>query len=212
LLASLAAAGLAVGGLTAQADGKTAGKKFDFHHHFLVKGIAKYTRKFAAVPAKFEDWSPAQSIEAMDKAGITTTFLTLPLGLGDKPADLKDESVALAREVNEAATKIASDHKGRFGRFARLPLPHVDATLKEIEYALDTLKADGVALLSCYGRQHVGDKDFKPVFDELNRRKAVVHVHPYDPPGAKDLLPDTIPHLIEWPGHDAGDLQRDRRR
>src|SRR5262245_17727023 len=200
VLGGLAAAGRPASVPALRADDKpAAGKRLDFHHHFFVKGIAKFTRKFAAVPTKFENWTPAQSIEAMDKANITTTFLTLPIGLGDKPADLKDESVALAREANEAAAKIASDHKGRFGRFARLPLPHVDATLKEIEYALDTLKADGVALLSCYGRQHVGEKDFKPVFDELNRRKAVVHVHPYDPPGTVDLLPGVQPQMIEWP-------------
>jgi predicted TIM-barrel fold metal-dependent hydrolase len=205
LLGGLAAVGLTASLPLVRADDKPpAGKRFDFHHHFFVKGIAKYLRKLPDSVAKLsavkpEDWTPAASIDAMDKAGISTAFLTMPAGLGDNPADLKDENVALAREANEFAAKLASDHKGRFGRFARLPLPHVDAALKEIEYSLDTLMADGVALLSCYGRQHVGDKAFRPVFDELNRRKAVVHVHPYDPPGTADLLPDVQPMMIEWP-------------
>lgn len=200
ILGGLASAGLIASVPVLRADDQPpVGKRFDFHHHFFVKGIAKYLRKFPGVTTRLDDWSPALSIEAMDKASIGTTFLTLPIGLGHDPAALKDESVALAREVNEAAATIASDHKGRFGRFARLPLPHVDPALKEIEYALDMLKADGVALLSCYGRHHVGDKAFQPVFDELNRRKAVVHIHPYDPPGTADLLPGVMPQMIEWP-------------
>ncbi len=200
ILGGLTAAGLTASLPALRADDKPpAGKRLDFHHHFYVKAIEKYRHKFPSATARFEDWTPARSIDAMDKAGIGTAFLTLPVGLGDNPAALKDDNIALAREANEYAAKVASDHKGRFGRFARLPLPDVDATLKEIEYALDTLKADGVAMLSCYGRQHPGDPAFRPVFDELNRRKAVVHVHPFDPPGTVDLLPDTRPQLIEWP-------------
>jgi predicted TIM-barrel fold metal-dependent hydrolase len=181
VLGGLAAAGLTASLPAVRADDKPpAGKRFDFHHHFFVKGIAKYLRRFAGSSTRLEDWTPTASIEAMDKAGIATTFLTLPVGLGHNPADLKDENVALSRDVNEAGAQLAADHKGRFGLFARLPLPHVDAALKEIEYALDTLRADGVALLSCYGRQHAGDKAFQPVFDEFNRRKTVVHIHPYE--------------------------------
>jgi 6-methylsalicylate decarboxylase len=135
----------------------------------------------------------------MDKAGIGTAFLTVPVGLGDDPAALKEVNIAIARESNDYGAKLASDHKGRFGVFARLPLPDVDASLKEIEYALDTLKADGIGIRSSYGRQYPGDKAFRPVFDELNRRKAVVHIHPFDPPGARALQPDTRPQVIEWP-------------
>jgi predicted TIM-barrel fold metal-dependent hydrolase len=200
MLASLTAAGLTAGLPTVRADDKPpTGKRLDFHHHFFVKGVAKYLRKFPGSITRLEDWTPSRSIEAMDEAGIGTTFLTLPGGMGPNPAAPKDENIALSRDVNESAAKLASDHKGRFGRFARLPLPDVEAALKEIEYALDTLKADGVNLLSCYGRQHVGDKAFRPVFDELNRRKAVVHIHPYDPPGTADLLPGVQPQMIEWP-------------
>src|SRR5262245_37500920 len=122
LLTGLAAAGLTASLPAVWADDKPpAGKRFDFHHHFFVTRIAKYTRKFPGVTTRLDDWTPAQSIDAMDKAGIGTTFLTLPIGLGHDPAALKDESIVLSREANEAAATLAADHKGRFGRFARLP-------------------------------------------------------------------------------------------
>ena len=86
----------------------------------------------------------------------------------------------------------------RFGFFAMLPLPDVDATLREIEYALDTLKADGVGVLTSYGSKWLGDTAFAPVFDELNRRNAVIHVHPMVAPRCQNLLPNTGPATIEW--------------
>jgi predicted TIM-barrel fold metal-dependent hydrolase len=92
---------------------------------------------------------------------------------------------------------MVSDHKGRFGLFAVLPLPDVDASLKEIEYAFDTLKADGVGLLTSYGDMWQGDKRLEPVFNELNRRNAVVYTHPTDAacchnPGGMN------PATLEW--------------
>ena len=70
------------------------------------------------------------------------------------------------------------DHPGRFGIFAPLSMMNVDATLKEIEYAFDTIKADGINLQTNYGDKWLGDPVYKPVLEELNRRKAVVYVHP----------------------------------
>ena len=71
-----------------------------------------------------------------------------------------------------------SDHQGRFGIFAMLPMPHIDATLKEIEYAFDTLKVDGVGIMTNYGDKWLGYAYFDPVWAELNRRKATVYTHP----------------------------------
>jgi 6-methylsalicylate decarboxylase len=83
-----------------------------------------------------------------------------------------------ARPANEFAARFLADHRQRFGVYAFLPMPHVDATLREIEYALDTLKLDGVGMYTNYRDKWLGDAIFNPVFEELNRRKAIVFTHP----------------------------------
>ena len=80
----------------------------------------------------------------------------------------------MARDLNDYGARMVSDHKGRFGLFAVLPLPDVEASLKEIAYAFDTLKAQGVGLLTSYGTKWLGDVSFAPVFEELNRRGAIL--------------------------------------
>jgi predicted TIM-barrel fold metal-dependent hydrolase len=88
-----------------------------------------------------------------------------------------DETRGFARQENEYGARMVSDYKGRFGLFAVLPLPDVEASLREIEYAFDTLKAEGVGLLSNWGNKWLADEAFKPVLEELNRRKAIVYTH-----------------------------------
>lgn len=136
-------------------------------------------------------YKPSSSIAVMDEAGVSTAFLsccTPGLWLGDDFAVERDEAIALARDMNDYASRMRSDYKGRFGLFAVLPLPDIDASLREIEYALDTLKADGVGLLTSYGDIWLGDKRLEPVMDELNRRNAVVYVHPTDPACCHSLV------------------------
>jgi hypothetical protein len=92
--------------------------------------------------------------------------------------DSLESNRAMAREVNEFGVRLASDHPGRYGLFASLPLPDTQGSLREIEYAFGTLKADGVGLWSNFDGRFLGDAGYAPVFEELNRRKAVVYVHP----------------------------------
>src|SRR5262249_33876513 len=149
ILGGLAAAALAARLPSAGAGDKPAeARRFDFHHHFaepslLPKEIQKGAGRF-------------RSIEAMDKGGVTTAFLSGFTG-PEAPPDAKEEA-ARARKTNAYGAKLATDHKGRLGLFAVLPLPHIDESLKEIEYALDTLKTDGVCLFTNYGNRWLGDK------------------------------------------------------
>ena len=104
----------------------------------------------------------------------------------------------LARSANGAAAEAIRSYPGRFGGFARLPLPGVDAALAEIDYALGTLRLDGVVLLTNHDGVYLGDSQLDPVFDELNRRQAVVFLHPALPPGAEHTSLGYAPSLIEF--------------
>ena len=104
----------------------------------------------------------------------------------------------LTRECNEYFARLVTDHPGRFGLFAAVPLPNVDAALREIDYALGTLKADGIALFTVYGDKWLGDPAFDPVFEELNRRKAVLFTHPNTANCCRNLLPNIADGTIEW--------------
>lgn len=190
-----------------RAQGRTANARaIDCHHHFVSPGWVKalaakdghhvqgYTTWFAL--DRLKDYTFAHDIEEMDRDGVATSMLscTTPgVWFGDP-----EESRRLARDLNESAAKAVSDYKGRFGLFAVLPLPAIDESLKEIEYALDTLKADGVGLLTSYGNNWLGDPIFRPVMDELNRRKAVVYTHPTDAPCCQDLFVGGQPGTIEY--------------
>jgi predicted TIM-barrel fold metal-dependent hydrolase len=142
-----------------------------------------------------ELWTPAKSIEDMDKSGVATAMISTSepsVWFGDDEAARK-----LARECNEFGARLISDHPGRFGMFSTVPLPDVDGCLREIEYSQDKLKADGVCLMTSYQGKYPGDPAFEPVMKELNRRKAVVFLHPVKAECCKDLQPELAPALVE---------------
>src|SRR3989442_12826404 len=159
------------------------------HHHTPPPYLAAITARNILGPVR--DWTPEKSIADMDKAGVATamTSITTPA------MRFLDDAGArkLARECNDYSAKLAADSKGRFGMFAAMPMPYVDATLQEIAYALDTLKADGIGLLTSYGDKWLGDPVFAPVMDELNRRKSVVYTHPT----TTNCCPKLIQHVPE---------------
>jgi predicted TIM-barrel fold metal-dependent hydrolase len=187
---------------SAQAPGSGA-RRIDIHQHFVSPSFLAFLgAKNAVSPvpgfAAWKGYSPARAVETLDRVGVATAMLSITapgVWFGDA-----QEARRLAREMNEfAAAKMVSDHKGRFGLFAVLPLPDVQGSLQEIEYAFDTLKADGVGVLTSYGNAWLGDASFAPVLAELNRRRAVVYTHPTDAQCCQGLIPRVPNQMLEYP-------------
>jgi predicted TIM-barrel fold metal-dependent hydrolase len=150
--------------------------RIDMHHHFAPPAWVAEVKGRPLLQTANTNWTPAQSIDDMDRGGVATAVVSITnpgLWFGDAAVTRR-----LARACNDFGAKLVQDYPTRFGLFAAMPMPEVDATLEEIAYAYDTLKADGVGLLTSYGDTWLGNAAYRPVMAELNRRKAVVHVHP----------------------------------
>jgi predicted TIM-barrel fold metal-dependent hydrolase len=156
----------------------------DIHAHFFTPEYRKALRATGLDTIDgfpIPDWSIDGAIALMDQLGIRAQILSISApGIEFVP---HRDARKLARDVNETNARLISDHPTRIGGFALLPLPDVDGAFAEIAYALDVLKLDGIVLFSNVNGIYLGDKRFDAIFDELNRRKAVVFVHPVAPPG-----------------------------
>ncbi|MCX7314506.1 MAG: amidohydrolase family protein [Alphaproteobacteria bacterium] len=147
------------------------------------------------------DWTPARLIELMDKDRVRTAVMSLASTPGLWFDAGADEAAKTVRVCQDFVAKMRQDFPGRFGVFAPLSMMNVDVTLKEIEYAFDTLKTDGINLQSNYGDKWLGDPMYQPVLAELNRRKAVVYVHPLVAACCGRLSVGAFPAVLEVP-HD----------
>ncbi len=180
----------------------TAPHRIDVHYHILPGGYAEDPDVRAHMRTQYVDpaslgWTAAQAVEDMDRNGIARGIgsIVVPgVWLGDVAQGRR-----LARAWNEEAARIAADHPGRFGVFAPIPLPDADGALAEIEYALDTLGCDGIGLMTSYDDRWLGDAGFWPVYEELNRRKAVVFVHPTVPNCCAAIAPEVPSFIVEVP-------------
>ena len=127
----------------------------------------------------------------MDEAGVETSVLTL--------AAPQPQSPTIIRKCNEAAAIIKKEHPGRFMFCAALPLPNVEAAVREAIYALDTLKADGIKLATNVQGQYLGAPELDALFAVLNERKAVVILHPHRPePVNKQVMQQTPLAMQEY--------------
>jgi 6-methylsalicylate decarboxylase len=172
----------------------------DVHHHFFSPDYLH--RRGGAIGARVKgyekvlQWTVERTLAEMDAAGVATAVLSMsaPLWFGDA-----EETRQLTRDANEFARALARRHSGRFGYFASLPLPGIEDAIAETAWALDHGNADGVVLLSNYDDLYLGDARFEPLLAELDRRQAVVYVHPTAATCCTQLTPDIQPAFLELP-------------
>jgi 6-methylsalicylate decarboxylase len=175
-------------------------RRIDVHHHMLPPEYANLARdrilEITTGDTTVLKWTPDITLEQMEQFGIASSILSLPVPGAWHGG--KENSRKLARIANEYGARLAKEYPGRFGMFAALPLPDVDGSLAEIAYAFDALGADGAYLQTSYDDKWPGDSAFAPVFDELNRRKAVVFVHPTEPCCGANLIPEIPSNVVEF--------------
>ncbi|WP_144140783.1 amidohydrolase family protein [Paraburkholderia sp. BCC1884] len=157
--------------------------RIDVHAHYLP---TRYREEIIAAGHSHPDgmpflpeWDIAQALDLMDCMQVQTQMLSISspgVHFGDDTAARK-----LSRFVNEQGAQAMRDYPERFGLFASLPLPDVDGALLELEHVFDVLKADGIVLKSNFHGLYPGDPKFEPLFAELNRRRAIVFLHPTSP-------------------------------
>lgn len=184
--------------LTGAQTAATRRYRVDIHHHFGPPVWVNEVKGRPLLQPANTTWTAAKSIEDMDRGDVAAAVISITnpgLWFGDRAA-----TVRVARGCNEYAAKLMADYPNRFGFFAAMPLPDVDATLKEIAYAYDTLKADGVGFFTSYGDTWLGNPAYRPVLEELNRRNAVIHVHPTAANCCRDLnyAPGVGPGSMEY--------------
>jgi predicted TIM-barrel fold metal-dependent hydrolase len=173
--------------------------KIDTHHHIVPPFYFQEAEEGGELTGGLTPppWSPEAALEFMDSLGIDaaiTSISTPGVHLGDD-----QKARRLARRCNEYAAELISEHPTRFGAFAILPLPDLDGSLAELEHSLDTLKLDGVCLMSNAGGRYLGDPAFKELFQELQRRAAVVFVHPTASPDSAAHAMGLTDNLIDYP-------------
>lgn len=175
------------------------GGLIDVHHHLLPQQWAIEKRDLildGGDPSVLQ-WTPAKSIDEMDRHGVALALLSIT-GPGVWFGNI-DEGRRFARMTNEFAARMVAEHPNRFGFFAAVPAPDTAGSLREMEFAFDTLKADGVGFMSNYEGRYLGDPIFAPIFAELQRRRAVVYVHPTPHPCCRNIVPGLPGPVLESP-------------
>lgn len=178
---------------------KNGGTLIDIHQHIVPKVFRSLLNSkgvSGGAGEEFAAWDEETTLKVMDDNGIRTSIVSYVLS----GIDINDAEFfrKLGRECNEYLAQLIGKYPGRFGGFALLPLPDVDGALEEIAYAFDQLGLDGVGMHSNMGGIYPGDERFDPVFEELNRRRAVVHLHPTDIPEFRQRSLNWPPYIVEF--------------
>lgn len=179
----------------------TAPGTLDVHAHFLPpvyrEALMKAGLRTVDGGMPVPDWSPERALAIMDEIGVAGAVLSIssPHTSFLPPA----EATALCREVNDYAADICRRHPDRFGAYAILPLPDVDAGLIELHRALDELQLDGVALPTHAGGAYLGDAKFAPLLEALDARGATVFIHPTSPACFEQFGLQLPAPMIEFP-------------
>ena len=171
----------------------------DVHQHIIPDVFRSLLNSVGITGGAGEElaaWDEQTTLAAMDEYGIRASIVSYVLS----GIDIRDKEFfrKLCRECNEYTAGLIAKYPGRFGGFALIPLPDVEGTLDEIAYSLDELKLDGVGMHSNMGGIYPGDEQFRPVFEELNQRKAVVHLHPTDIPEKEMRHLSWPPYIVEF--------------
>ena len=174
--------------------------RIDVHHHVLPKFYKDAQRAVGITKTayrEFPEWTPQHSLCLMDAEKISIALLSFT-SPGIYFGDIT-KTKELAHRCNDYLAQLSVDHPDRFGGFAFLPLPDIDASLREIERVLDELKLDGFALLTSVNQKYIGHPDFEPIYAQINRRKAAVFIHPCYPPGAEAQGWNIPRMIIDYP-------------
>lgn len=173
-------------------------QKIDVHHHLTPKAYVDALASIGITESygqAFPEWTPEKSLKFMKKYGIMTAIVSI----STPGVTLQDVSFSrdLARMCNETVAGLKKDYPGKFGGFAAIPLLNTKDAIEEVSFSLDELGLDGVGLFTHYNGRYLGHQAFEVLFQELNRRKAIVFIHPTDPLGQYDPELEIANSLIE---------------
>lgn len=187
---------------TALAAAPLSAQTVDVHTHIILPEYAEVLKAHGAELEEtfpLPEWDAGRHIAFMDSAGIRTAVLTMPAPQPYYDGDA-EESTKCIRRVNEVSAEIKKQYPGRFKFCAALPLPDVDAAIREAIYALDTLGADGVKLATNSRGQYLGDEALDPLMEVLNERHTVIIIHPHRPtPYPEKIIATTPLAMYEYP-------------
>ncbi|HEX5048304.1 MAG TPA: amidohydrolase family protein, partial [Gammaproteobacteria bacterium] len=165
------------------------GGAIDVHHHFVPPGGATN-----------RPWSPEMSLEQMDKFGIAVAILSMTQN-GELLYNGGEKGRSAVRAGNEYGAELMQKHPDKFGLLGGIPMPDIEGSLREVEYAYDVLKVDGIGIYTNDNRgRWPGDPYFEPLWQELDRRNAIVYMHE----GVHARVADPVRYRL-FPGADRVD-------